>query len=109
MITTNRRAQRGEEGETILCIHKWTSKASTWAGFYYNLQELLPLAASVDNGEHEIIVYFGLSSLIRFCLQTIMFRVYVTIHSQEAGQVVWYSHLSQNFPQFIVIRLWHSQ
>ena len=24
--------------------------------------------------------------------------------SQEAGQVVWYSHLSQNLPQFIVIR-----
>ena len=23
--------------------------------------------------------------------------------SQEAGQVVWYSHPSQNFPQFIVI------
>ena len=23
--------------------------------------------------------------------------------SQEAGQVVWYSHLSNNFPQFIVI------
>ena len=23
--------------------------------------------------------------------------------SQEAGQVVWYSHLSQNFPQFIVL------
>ena len=23
--------------------------------------------------------------------------------SQESGQVVWYSHLSQNFPQFIVI------
>ena len=23
--------------------------------------------------------------------------------SQEAGQVVWYYHLSQNFPQFIVI------
>ena len=23
--------------------------------------------------------------------------------SQEAGQLVWYSHLSQNFPQFIVI------
>ena len=23
--------------------------------------------------------------------------------SQEAGQVVWYSDLSQNFPQFIVI------
>ena len=24
---------------------------------------------------------------------------------QEAGQVVWYSHLSQNFPQFIVIHI----
>ena len=25
--------------------------------------------------------------------------------SQEAGQVVWYSHLSQNFPQFLVIHI----
>ena len=25
--------------------------------------------------------------------------------SQEAGQVVWYSHLSQNFPQVIVIHI----
>ena len=25
--------------------------------------------------------------------------------SQEAGQVVWYSHLFQNFPQFIVIQV----
>ena len=24
--------------------------------------------------------------------------------SQEAGQVIWYSHLFQNFPQFIVVR-----
>ena len=23
--------------------------------------------------------------------------------SQEAGKVVWYSHLSKNFPQFVVI------
>ena len=23
--------------------------------------------------------------------------------SQEVGQVVWYSHLSKNFPQFIMI------
>ena len=30
------------------------------------------------------------------------FLTYVQI-SQKAGQVVWYSHLSQNFPQFIVI------
>ena len=24
--------------------------------------------------------------------------------SQEAGQVIWYSHLLKNFPQFVVIR-----
>ena len=24
--------------------------------------------------------------------------------SQEAGQVVWYSHLFKNFPQYVVIR-----
>ena len=33
------------------------------------------------------------------CFLTICIQV-----SQEAGQVVWYSHLSQNFPQFIVIQ-----
>ena len=25
--------------------------------------------------------------------------------SQEAGQVLWYSHLFQNFPQFVVIHI----
>ena len=30
------------------------------------------------------------------------FLTYVQI-SQEAGQVVWYSHLFQNFSQFVVI------
>ena len=30
------------------------------------------------------------------------FLTYIQV-SQEVGQVVWYSHLFQNFPQFIVI------
>ena len=30
------------------------------------------------------------------------FLTYIQV-SQEAGQVIWYSHLLQNFPQFIVI------
>ena len=30
------------------------------------------------------------------------FLTYIQV-SQEAGQVVWYSHLFQNFPQFIVV------
>ena len=31
------------------------------------------------------------------------FLTYIQV-SQEAGQVVWYSHLFQNFPMFIVIQ-----
>ena len=42
-----------------------------------------------------LLFLFGISSNCCFltCVQV----------SQEAGQVVWYSHLFQNFPQFIVI------
>ena len=36
-------------------------------------------------------------SSCNYCLLTCI------LVSQEAGQVVWYSHLFQNFPQFIVI------
>ena len=32
------------------------------------------------------------------------FLTYIHV-SQEADQVVWYSHLFQNFPQFIVIHI----
>ena len=44
--------------------------------------------------------WFGTSLLfhIRFCCFLTCIQI-----SQEAGQVVWYSHLSQNFPQFAVI------
>ena len=41
-------------------------------------------------------VYCSMSSS-NCCLMT-----YIQI-SQEAGQVVWYSHLLKNFPQFVVI------
>ena len=43
---------------------------------------------------------FGIRLLfhVRFCC----FLTFIQI-SQEASQVVWYSHLFQNFPQFIVI------
>ena len=43
-------------------------------------------------------VYFSMSSsncCFLTCIQV----------SQEAGQVVWYSHLFQNFPQFMVIHI----
>ena len=38
---------------------------------------------------------FGTSLLFHVQFQLLL--------SQEAGQVVWYAHLFQNFPQFIVI------
>ena len=37
------------------------------------------------------------------CLVQTCFRTCLQI-SQEAGQVVWYSHLFQNFPQFVMIQ-----
>ena len=37
-----------------------------------------------------------------FCVQLCFFLICIQI-SQEAGEVVWYSHLLKNFPQFVVI------
>ena len=47
-----------------------------------------------------LLFLFGTSLLfhVQFCCFLTCIQV-----SQEAGQVVWYSHLFQNFPQFIVI------
>ena len=47
-----------------------------------------------------LLFLFGTSLLfhVQFCFFLTCIQV-----SQEAGQVVWYSHLFQNFPQFIVI------
>ena len=38
-------------------------------------------------------VHCSMSGCFLICIQV----------SQEAGQVVWYSHLLENFPQFVVI------
>ena len=45
---------------------------------------------------------FGTSLL--FHVQFCCFLTCIHI-SQEAGQVVWYSHLFKNFPQFVVIHI----
>ena len=44
---------------------------------------------------------FGTSLLFHIHFQLLLLELHKI--SQEAGQVVWYSHLFQNFPQFIVI------
>ena len=49
---------------------------------------------------------FGTSLLfhVQFSLLLSDLRTEICIHiSQEAGWVVWYSHLFQNFPQFLVV------
>ena len=47
-----------------------------------------------------LLILFGTSLL--FHVQFCCFLTCIQI-SQEAGQVVWYSHLLKNFPQFVVI------
>ena len=48
------------------------------------------------------VLLFGTS--LFFHVQFCCFLTCIQI-SQEAGQVVWYSHLLKNFPQFIVIHI----
>ena len=45
---------------------------------------------------------FGTSLLFHVSSSNCCFLSCIQI-SQEAGQVVWYSHLFQNFPQFVVV------
>ena len=46
--------------------------------------------------------HFGTSSLFHVELLNCCFLTY-TQAFQEAGKVVWYSHLLKNFPQFVMI------
>ena len=48
-----------------------------------------------------LLFLFGISLLFQVSSNS-CFRTCIQV-SQEAGHVVWYSHLFQNFPQFIVI------
>ena len=49
-----------------------------------------------------LLFHVGFYLLLLDLPQVLTFLTCVQI-SQEAGKVVWYSHLFQNFPQFIVI------
>ena len=50
----------------------------------------------------DILLFQFWTSLLSMCSSNCCFLTCIQI-SQEAGEVVWYSHLFQNFPQFIVI------
>ena len=49
-----------------------------------------------------LLFLFGTSLLFHVQFQLLLYETCIQV-SQEADQVVWYSHLFQNFPQFIVI------
>ena len=48
---------------------------------------------------------YSLDVLLSLFGTSLLFRIFLTCIqiSQEAGQVVWYSHLFKNIPQFVVI------
>ena len=48
------------------------------------------------------VLLFLLGISLLFHVQVCYFLTCIQV-SQEAGQVVWYSHLLKNFPQFVVI------
>ena len=50
----------------------------------------------------DVLLFLVGSSLCSMSSSNCCFLTHIQI-SQEAGQVVWYSHFFQNFPQFIVI------
>ena len=47
-----------------------------------------------------LLFLFGISLLFHVQFQLLLLDLHAG--SQEAGQVVWYSHLFQNIPQFVV-------
>ena len=72
--------------------HDWATFTSLWievnmqgdyTAFTYSFPYLEPVCCSMS----------GSNCCFWICIQI----------SQEAGQVVWYSHLLKNFPQFVVI------
>ena len=50
----------------------------------------------------DVLLFLFGTSLLFMSISNCCFLTCIQI-SQEAGQVVWYSHLLKNFPQFIVI------
>ena len=77
--------------------HPWDSPGkNTGVGCHFLLQGIFPTQALRYSFSYLEPVCCSMSSS-NCCFLTCI-RI-----SQEAGQVVWYSHLFQNFPQFIVI------
>ena len=62
----------------------------------------LKLNKQDDNIQPDVLLFLFGTSLLFHVRSNCCFLTCIWV-SQEAGQVVWYAHLLQNFPQFIVI------
>ena len=51
----------------------------------------------------ELLFLFGTSLLFHVQFQLLLPDLLPDLIYQEASQVVWYSHLFQNFPEFVVV------
>ena len=86
-ISFSRGSSRPRDQTQVSCIagssfNLWATR-ETHTAFTYSFSYLEPVCCSMSSSNHCFLT----------CIQI----------SQEAGQMVWYSHLFQNFPQFIVI------
>ena len=80
-----------------------SSKASILQGsafFIVQLSHISQISRVIIYSLDVLLSLFGTSLL--FHVQVCCFSTCIQI-SQEAGQVVWYSHLFKNFPQLVVI------
>ena len=96
-------AESEEELKRLLMKVKVESEK---VGLKLNIQKMKIMASGPTTSWQYTALMYTFSYLEPVCCSmsssNCCFLICIQI-SQEAGQVIWYSHLFQNFPQFIVI------
>ena len=90
-------------GKTI-ALTRWTFVGKAMSLLFNMLPGLV--IAFLPRSKLLLILWLQAQSVVPYPVLTVC-RCFLTCIqiSQEAGQVVWYSHLFQNFPQFAVIHI----
>ena len=89
------------QGTLKSLLQHHSSKASVlWHSVFFIVQLSHPY---MTTGKTLALTRWTFVSKVTSLLFNMLSRLVTTSLSQEVSQVVWYSHLFQNFPQFIVI------